>query len=73
MVKGYRGMGLLIALQLQNPIAPAVVAAANNEGVLLNPVLPDAIRFMPPLIITEADVDECMEKLGRALDVATAG
>ncbi|MXY46323.1 MAG: aspartate aminotransferase family protein [Chloroflexi bacterium] len=72
-VKGYRGMGLLIALQLQNPIAPAVVAAANNEGVLLNPVLPDAIRFMPPLIITEADVDECIEKLGRALDVATAG
>ena len=72
-VKGYRGMGLLIALQLQNPIAPAVVAAANNEGVLLNPVLPDAIRFMPPLIITEADVDECIDKLNRAIDVAISG
>ena len=72
-VKGYRGMGLLIALQLQSPIAPAVVAAANNEGVLLNPVLPDAIRFMPPLIITEADVDECIDKLNRAIDVAMAG
>ena len=72
-VKGYRGMGLLIALQLQNPISGAVVAAGNNEGVLLNPVLPDAIRFMPPLIITEADVDECIEKLNRAIDVAVAG
>ena len=72
-VKGVRGMGLLIALQLQSPIAPAVVAAANNEGVLLNPVLPDAIRFMPPLIITEADVDECIDKLNRAIDVVLAG
>ena len=72
-IKGHRGMGLLIALQLQSAISPAVVAAANEEGVLLNPVLPDAIRFMPPLIITESDVDECLEKLGRALDVATAG
>ena len=72
-VKGYRGMGLLIALQLQSAISGAVVAAANNEGVLLNPVLPDAIRFMPPLIITEADVDECIEKLNRAIDVAVAG
>ena len=54
-------------------LQPAVVAAGNNEGVLLNPVLPDAIRFMPPLIITEADVDECMEKLNSAIDVAVAG
>ena len=71
-VKGYRGMGLLIALQLQSVISGGVVAAANNEGVLLNPVLPDAIRFMPPLTITEADVDECIEKLNRAIDVAAA-
>ena len=72
-VKGVRGMGLLLALQLQSPIAPAVVAAANEEGVLLNPVLPDAVRFMPPLIITEADVDECVAKLDRAVTAALAG
>ncbi len=72
-VKGVRGMGLLLALQLQSAIAPAVVAAANEEGVLLNPVLPDAVRFMPPLIITEADVDECVAKLDRAVTAAMAG
>ncbi len=72
-VKGVRGMGLLLALQFQSPIAPAVVAAANNEGVLLNPVLPDAVRFMPPLTITEADVDECITKLGSAIDTVVAG
>ncbi len=72
-VKGVRGMGLLLALQFQSPIAPAVVAAANDEGVLLNPVLPDAVRFMPPLTITEADVDECITKLGSAIDTVVAG
>lgn len=72
-VKGVRGMGLLLALQFQSAIAPAVAAAANNQGLLLNPVLPDAVRFMPPLTITEADVDECVAKLDRAIGVALAG
>jgi acetylornithine/N-succinyldiaminopimelate aminotransferase len=58
-----RGMGLLLAMQFSDTISPKVVAACNEEGLLLNPVRPDAIRFMPPLIITEADVDEAMEKL----------
>ncbi len=64
---GTRGAGLLQALLFDQPIARAVVTAANAEGVLLNPVLPNAIRFMPALIITEADVDECLTKLDAAL------
>ena len=72
-VKGVRGMGLLLALQFQSAIAPSVAAAANNQGLLLNPVLPDAVRFMPPLTITEADVDECVAKLDRAIGVALVG
>ena len=71
-IKGVRGMGLLLALQFQSAIAPSVTAAANNQGVLLNPVLPDAVRFMPPLTITEVDVDECVAKLDRAIGVALA-
>ena len=71
--RGVRGVGLLLALLFENPIARDVVSAANDEGVLLNPVLPDAIRFMPALIITEADVDECLAKLDRALSRTLAG
>ena len=62
-----RGMGLLLALQFSDTISAKVVAACNEEGLLLNPVRPDAIRFMPPLNITEAEVDEAMEKLGRGI------
>jgi acetylornithine/N-succinyldiaminopimelate aminotransferase len=67
-----RGMGLLLALQFSDTISAKVVAACNEEGLLLNPVRPDAIRFMPPLTITEADVDEAIEKLGRGLAKAFA-
>ena len=62
-----RGRGLLLAMQFGDTISPKVVAACNEEGLLLNPVRPDAIRFMPPLIVTEADVDEALEKLDRGL------
>jgi predicted acetylornithine/succinylornithine family transaminase len=67
-----RGMGLLLALQFSDTISAKVVAACNEEGLLLNPVRPDAIRFMPPLTITESDVDEAMEKLGRGIANALA-
>ena len=70
---GARGTGLLQALLFEEPIAREIVSAANAEGVLLNPVLPRAIRFMPPLIVSEADVDECIEKLDAAFVKATAG
>ena len=65
-------MGLLLAIQFGDTIARAVVAACNLEGLLLNPVRPDSIRFMPPLIITEADVDEALDKLDRGLAAALA-
>lgn len=67
-----RGMGLLLAMQFNDTLAPKIVAACNQEGLLLNPVRPDAIRFMPPLIITEADVDEALGKLDRGLATVLA-
>ena len=62
-----RGMGFLLAVQFSDTISAKVVSACNQEGLLLNPVRPDAVRLMPPLIITQADVDEAMVKLERGL------
>ncbi|MBM3940604.1 MAG: aspartate aminotransferase family protein [SAR202 cluster bacterium] len=70
LVKDVRGVGLLLAVQFNDAISGKVVAACNAGGLLLNAPRPDTIRFMPPLIITEADVDECMTKLGRGIDAA---
>ncbi|GAG08105.1 unnamed protein product, partial [marine sediment metagenome] len=52
-----RGKGLLIALEFDHEIAQQVVAACLDKGLLINKVKSDAIRFMPPLIITEKEVD----------------
>ncbi len=55
-----RGLGLLVAVELSSDIADAVVKACLDEGLLLNAVKPSALRFMPPLIIGQSEVDEAM-------------
>ncbi len=67
LVAGVRGSGLWRALALSGTHAQAVEAAARSRGLLVNAVKPDAIRLAPPLILTEADVDEAMPLLSAAL------
>ncbi|MDA0987547.1 MAG: aspartate aminotransferase family protein [Chloroflexi bacterium] len=62
-----RGMGLLIALQFSSDISGQVVSLCNEEGLLLNPVRPNAIRFMPPLNVSTQEVDTALERLEAAL------
>jgi predicted acetylornithine/succinylornithine family transaminase len=62
-----RGKGLLAAMEFNNNIAAQVLTHANAAGVLLNAVKPNAIRFMPPLTITPAEIDEALARLEQAL------
>jgi acetylornithine/N-succinyldiaminopimelate aminotransferase len=62
-----RGRGLLAALQFDRDMADQVVQGCLNKGLLLNAVKPNAIRFMPPLIITEKEVDEAVDILEKVL------
>ena len=68
LVTGHRGTGLWRAIALADAKAPAVEAAARARGLLVNAVKPDAIRLAPPLILTEADVDDAIPRLAAALD-----
>jgi acetylornithine/N-succinyldiaminopimelate aminotransferase len=68
LVHGVRGSGLWRALVLTGAQAPAVEAAARGNGLLVNAVKPDVIRLAPPLILTEADVDDALPRLARAID-----
>ena len=58
--RGTRGSGLWRALVLADERAAAVEAAARGRGLLVNAVKPDALRLAPPLIVTEAEVDEAL-------------
>ena len=66
-----RGRGLLIAMEFSSDIAENVVQACLQERLLLNAVKPSAIRFMPPLIIGEKEVDEAVGIVERVLGRAS--
>jgi acetylornithine/N-succinyldiaminopimelate aminotransferase len=63
-----RGRGLLIALEFNREIAETLVPACLGRGLLVNKVKPNALRFMPPLITTEKEVDKAIGILGDALE-----
>jgi acetylornithine/N-succinyldiaminopimelate aminotransferase len=58
-----RGSGLLLALDLKRPIAATVVAAAMQNGLLLNAPRPDALRLMPALNVTRSEVSQMIAML----------
>ncbi|MFC2052341.1 acetylornithine transaminase [Chloroflexota bacterium] len=62
-----RGQGLLIALEFSSDIAQSAVMACLDRGLLVNRVKPSALRFMPPLIIGNKEVDEALDILEKAL------
>jgi acetylornithine/N-succinyldiaminopimelate aminotransferase len=61
-----RGQGLLWGMQLDSDSAAAVVAAAQLEGLLLNAPQADCLRFSPALTVSRANIDEMLQRLGRA-------
>ena len=61
------GCGLLMALEFSSDIAQSVVMACLDRGLLVNRLKPNALRFMPPLIIGKGEVDEALGILEQAL------
>ncbi len=62
-----RGCGLLVALEFSQDIAQSVLIACLDRGLLVNRLKPNALRFMPPLIIGNGEVDEALSILDGAL------
>jgi len=66
-VKHIRGRGLMWGLELDRDAAP-VVPAALERGVVVNRTAETVIRLLPPLIISESEIDESLDRLAAALD-----
>jgi acetylornithine/N-succinyldiaminopimelate aminotransferase len=64
-----RGKGLLLALELNRPIASCVVDAALDLGLLINAPRPSVLRFMPALNVSRAEMDLMTEILRAAIQV----
>lgn len=66
-VAGVRGRGLLIGAVLDSARSDEVTKAAMENGLLVNNVTPDTVRFAPPLVITADEVDEAVSKFEASL------
>ena len=62
-----RGTGLLVAVDLPHDQGAAVVANAFDKGLLINAPKPNALRFMPALTVSNAELDEMLSILKSAL------
>ena len=67
-VRGVRGLGLLLAAELEVPgSAKDVAGRALDAGLVVNPVTPSALRLAPPLLVTDDEIDEAVAILAEVL------
>jgi acetylornithine/succinyldiaminopimelate/putrescine aminotransferase len=67
-VTSVRGLGLLLAAELEPGTAsPAVAAACLERGLIVHAVTPTALRFEPSLLVTDDEIDEALTIVGKAL------
>jgi predicted acetylornithine/succinylornithine family transaminase len=64
-ITGVRGKGLLLALGLKDDISADLVLKCMEKGLLVNNVKPDALRLMPPLVVTEKDIRKALDILDK--------
>jgi acetylornithine/succinyldiaminopimelate/putrescine aminotransferase len=71
LIKDVRGFGLMLGVELAIP-GKQIVLDAIQAGLLLNCTHETVLRFLPPYLATEKEVDEAVRVLGRLLAKAAA-
>ena len=73
LVAGQRGLGLLRGLVFADDIAADVATRSMTRGLLLNPVRPNVVRFLPPLTVSAEEIDEAVDIIDAVLTEIAAG
>ncbi len=71
-----RGWGLINGMELNAEIeltAGDIVKAAIDEGLLLVPAGSKVVRFVPPLIVTEKEIDTALQLVDKAMALVVSG
>lgn len=66
-IREHRGVGLMQGLLFEQPVGP-IINRAVDRGLLLINAGTNIIRFVPPLVITEADVDKMISILEECIE-----
>jgi acetylornithine/succinyldiaminopimelate/putrescine aminotransferase len=62
-----RGLGLLIGMELTRD-GTSIVRTCLERGILINCTAGNILRFMPPLIVTEKEIDKLVDVLEQIFD-----
>jgi len=66
-VRDIRGLGLMIAVELRTKVAPVLKNLMLNHGVIALPAGPTVLRLLPPLVVTEAEIDFGVQAIAKAI------
>lgn len=72
LIKEVRGRGLLLGAQLDRDPAP-IITAARERGLLIITAGTNTLRFVPPLTISEVEIEEGFRILDEAMDLVVNG
>lgn len=75
-----RGRGLMIGVEFVDPasgqpagaLADAIMEESFRKGLLVLTCGASTIRFCPPLVLTEAQADEAVERFALAIEACVA-
>ncbi|MBN1877614.1 MAG: aspartate aminotransferase family protein [Anaerolineae bacterium] len=67
-IREVRGLGLMVGIELKTQ-SGQYLAALAEQGVLALPAGGTVMRFLPPLVISEADIETVIEKVTSVLTV----
>jgi acetylornithine/succinyldiaminopimelate/putrescine aminotransferase len=65
-VKEVRGKGLILGMELKTEGSP-IVKEMIKKGILINCTMGNVLRFLPPLTVTQKEVDRVTETLEEVL------
>jgi acetylornithine/LysW-gamma-L-lysine aminotransferase len=66
-VRDIRGLGLMIAVELRTKVAPVLKSLMVNHGVIALPAGPTVLRLLPPLVISDSEINFGVQAIAKAI------
>ena len=64
-IKEVRGMGLMIGMEFSQPVADDLVKKALSDGIVINKISAETLRFLPTLIVTKKNINTLINWLNK--------
>ena len=71
-ISDIRGSGLIWGLEVAEKMAERMVPVALENGLIINRTAGTVVRLLPPLTISDADIDEGLTRLGASFETVIA-